>query len=199
MGCLGYFNVCIADNNPGIANASAPIIGPATYAVGPATFEFQLAGPGTAFIDARTIATSLSTNGYNAGGKFQSGGISATESGYISANQPTCVPSIWISAPPRIGTTINFCVGTTPGCNGCLLISMTEGPVMVAGFSVPIGLPFLVAKQLPTSTAMPTCFEWRIANVPGLVGQKFYFTVATVGGPSTTVEFSPAFVVTIQP
>ena len=201
MGCLGYFNVCLASQRVGIANPAATTTRPGDY-IGPVVFELQLAGPGVGLIDAYTIAAAFSrgaASGYNAGVKFQGGGENAEASGFISSEQPDCIPSMWIDGAPSIGSTINLCVGALTGCHGCLLVSLTPGPAAIGPYTLPIGLPLAAAVALPDFAPAPTCFEVTIPDAPILIGESLYFCVATFGGPANTVAFSPAFVLTFQP
>jgi hypothetical protein len=201
LGCLGYFNVSLMDNKPAIANANATTISApgGTYAIGTVKFTFQLGGSGVGLLTAATIGSANSApggegSGYNAGVKFQAGGANAEFSGYISAGQPDCIPAMWTSAPARIGTTIDLCAGATASCHGCLLISATPGPSIVVGYTLPIGLPVLLAIPLPQFNPQPQCYPISIPDDVALVGLTLYMTLATT---SVGIQFSPAFELSI--
>lgn len=201
MGCAGYFNVCLSSKPAGIVNPSAANARAGDFE-GPVLFELQLAGSGVSLIDAYTIAGAFSRNadeGYNAGVKFQAGGEGAEASGFISSAQPACIPTIWIDGPPRIGTTVNLCVGAMAECYGCLLLSLHPGPTQIGPYLLPIGVPLAGAIALPPFDSSPACFSLPIPDLGALVGESIYLTVETFPGPYADFEFSPALVFTFAP
>ena len=172
--------------------------------IGPATFAVELSGPGVDSLSAYSIGVGFSRYApayqVNAACKFQGGGHEGEDSGYISSTRENigCLPSVWLTAPPRIGTTIGICLNGEPDCSGCLLVSLFPGPSMIGPFRLPIGLPLLgeaFVPPLPRNSLI--CLAFDIPPDPSLVGRSLYLTLATPGAVvDDLVDFSPRVNVT---
>jgi len=207
VACMGNFGVLLeVDHGHGIGNPNADTWAapPGSVTVGPVTFRMRLFGPGVDSLSAQAIALGFSRFApayqVNAMCKFQSGGQNGEGSGYISSTVANagCRPSGWLTAAPRIGTTIGICLNGQPSCSGCFIGSLTPGPTIIGPFRIPVGLPLLFdvfMPPLPTNAAF--CIPVEIPDDPGLVGRSIYVALATPGTVlDDLVDFSPRINIT---
>jgi hypothetical protein len=205
--CFGYFNIQLAVQgiqgaigNPSADTYNAP---PGSVVIGPVTFRIQLEGPGVHTLTSSSFATATSIGGQpnvNVAVKFQAGGTSG-ESGTLG-NGGSCPSGFFVRGTPRLGQHIDICIVGAEGCHGCPWASMTEGPVVVAGITIPIGLPILAVFDLGVfaNGVNELCIPVDIPNNPALVGSTFYFTsLGYPGSNASAFAFSPAFRLVILP
>lgn len=203
VACMGDFGLLLSvhDVRGGIGNPLADTYAapPDSVVIGPVTFRMRLGGPGVDSLSAQAIAVGFSRFApayqVNAACKFQGGGRHGDGSGFISSTftNTGCRPSGWLTAAPRIGTTVGICLNGQPTCSGCFIGSLVPGPVNVGPFRLPIGLPLLFdvfLPPLPQNTLL--CVRFAIPNDPGLIGRTVYLAVATPGTSlDDLVDFSP--------
>jgi hypothetical protein len=206
--CMGRFSALLSIPTiyGGIGNPAADRYAIPDWLVveGPAMFRIKLFGPGVSSLSAYAIAAGFSRHAsdhnVNAACKFKGGGHGGEGSGYISSvrDGEGCLPSVWLTAPPRIGTTIGICMNGAPTCSGCFLVSLFPGPSVVGPFVIPIGLPFLLdvfLPPLPPNT--PFCLPLSIPEDRSLIGRSLYLTLATPGEVrDDLVDFAPRVNVT---
>ncbi|MBI5851554.1 MAG: hypothetical protein HZB39_11110 [Planctomycetes bacterium] len=212
-GCLGAFALSLATRNGshgGIANPAATRVGgpPGAAVVGPATFVVEFTGPGAESLNARAITYGWSNNaprdGVHAAAKFQAGGSSADESGFIGSTNrlDDCATSMWLVGDPLVGSTVTFCRNGQRGCHDCMWVSLFPGPTNVGGITAPIGLPLLAVLSGSVFDQFPLCFPLTIPGDPGLVGLRVYFVLATAQGESSlgipTYSFGDVFTVRLR-
>ncbi|MBK8977448.1 MAG: hypothetical protein IPM29_16170 [Planctomycetes bacterium] len=189
-GCMGSFELELHPRSGGlhgIANAAATWNGggAGSAVVGPVVFAIDLSGPGAANVNARALAYGFSENGplapLNAGAKFQAGGASADESGWIGSDTrpDDCATSMWVLGDPRVGGQITFCRNGLRGCHDCLWISLLPGPTQIAEYLVPIGFPLVAVIDSDVFTGLPRCVTYDIPNDPALSGLRLYFVIVT--------------------
>ena len=205
VGPFGDFNVCLetpgGNIKGGIANAAATVLpGPPGQAVeGPATFTFQMQGPGLSQLSASAFARAVASK--PAGGKylnvvvkFQGGGRGGAGSAWIG-DTPDCSPSSFVIGEPCIGHRITFTLAGAPGCAGCLLLTANPTPTPFLSFLIPAGPPYidLLGGVIgPTSVRTLTV---TIPDDPRLVNQTlFYFAVVLENGG---LSFTPRHALTI--
>ena len=203
VACMGDFGVLLSVpniqgsiGNPLADTYAAP---PGSVVIGPVTFRMRLDGPGVDSLSAQAIAVGFSRFApayqVNAACKFQGGGLHGDGIGFISSTVANvgCRPSGWITAAPRIGTTVGICLNGQPSCSGCFIGSLFPGPSIVGPFRLPIGLPLLFdffIPPLPQNSLL--CIRFDIPLDPGLIGRTLYLAVATPGTSlDDLVDFSP--------
>ncbi|MEM7204340.1 MAG: hypothetical protein AAF628_29040 [Planctomycetota bacterium] len=218
FGCFGRFGVLL-ENTTGSLAGSIANAGASTFAVpasslvtGPVRFVLRLSGPAAPFLTSRILALAFSMRGQpsvaNAALEFEGGGPTAQEVGIVANGEPSasCQPNIWITAPARIGTTIQLCISGTTNCYGCLAASLSPGPTVVGPLSIPLGLPLALAAPFPYLPGANTlCFPFDIPLEQSLVGTTFYTVQAATlpdpssrrtGGAQALLEITPRFDVT---
>ena len=202
VGCFGNFSICLNSgqgSKGGIANEAADRVVGNDWITGPVRFVMSLRGPAVRSLSASAIARGFSQNAsrkVTAAAKFQRGGRSGDESGFLS-NGNDCAGLIYLSGTARKGTTIPFCMSAATGCHGCLLISLNKGPTKFGNLVIPIGMPILEVVSLPPFPPSNTvCLPFAIPDDARLVGKNFYFSLATLS-PGLVLEFSPRFTVTV--
>ncbi|MFT4512677.1 MAG: hypothetical protein ACI89X_001533 [Planctomycetota bacterium] len=208
IACLGDFNVTLDAGNGAhgaIANASAINVSTPNPVVGPVTFDIQLAGPGASGIEAATILASVSQGGSKqaaVGLKFQGAGIGGQESGFVGGGEE-CLTSVYTVGATTVGQSFDICVTGGFGCHVCLWVSAMPGPVVVGGFTVPIGLPLLGAYDLGNlglgGAGSSLCLPVTVPNDPLLSGLTLYLANVSYNALNlTNVTFSAAFELTID-
>ena len=186
----------------GIANEAAQTFAGArgSLTLGDTTFRMQLTGPGTRFITARTIALQFSRNQaqlVNVSASFRDGGASGAAGGEISSPHDACFPTLWIDAPPKIGTTIGLFASATSECETCVLVSWNPGPSQLSGIDIPIGLPAQFVFQVPRHPEVPVDVRIPIPNNTSLLEGPIYLAIAAVS-PTAGLEFSEQFTMTFE-
>ncbi|HED65523.1 MAG TPA: hypothetical protein ENJ09_08200 [Planctomycetes bacterium] len=204
-GCMGAFGarLDIQGIRGAIANADADTLAgpPGSQVIGPATFEFHVDGEGVDTLTSSAFAGAFSMNPpgiyqVNTAIHFQAGGV-ACVSDFVG-NTFECAPAGWMTGEPRIGHTVTFTMAAAPGCHGCLAYSTDPGPSQLGALVLPIGAPahVLLPGIAPSSGTVSRSIT--IPQDPTLVGNTYYFAVATISGGGV-LEFSEAFDITILP
>ena len=136
-------------------------------------------------------ASSIFAFRFGAGG-FTSGGA------YIS-NAPGAGAGTWVVGTPSIGATVDFVMNGAPGSVGCVVTSLSPGPIMVGNLTIPIGLPMfpvIVGVVPPTTTIVQ---EAMIPVMPALIGTEFFFATALFTSPPPMITVGDPFTMMILP
>ncbi len=198
----------ISETPGGIANALADTISApeGTYVVGPVTFTFQVGGPPATGVGAASYSSSFSqippgNFRVNVVGKFKAGGPSEA-SGAMSV-APGCEPGNWMVGTPCLGCPVQFVMCGGPGCFGCLAISTSPGPTVIATpsgpLSIPIGMPAvpILIATLPPATCISATVT--VPNDPAVIGGTFYVANALLHPVTGELTSADGFSVTIVP
>jgi hypothetical protein len=195
FGCFGNFNLILDSAGAGgIANETASTwsVPRSTLSIGAATFQFQLGGPGIAFLTARTIALQFSRFSslyVNAAANFRDGGPTNAQ-GRISSVQDACFPTMWLSDQAQLGTTTNLLFSATTECNTVVLVSWNKGPFQVGPATVPIGPPLFFAVAYLGFANQPAIVPLQIPNDRDLLEGPIFWAHGAI---DVGFEFSEAF------
>ena len=211
MGCFGTFEMLLfADVETGAIgnpNADTWVVPQTVIAMSTVRLDIQLVGPGANWLTAEIIGAGVSRAGQlaqpNAACKFEGGGPGGRGSGLISSSVGANInPNFWITAAPKINSTLELCVSGEPEATGYLLASFNPTPTTIGPIVIPIGPPFANQAQVVIPNGGTICVPVQIPNEPSLVGTTIYWTFATITGvpsPFITLEFTPRFDMKILP